>query len=506
MSEDIKKEGEGKIDEKKEVKPEEKKPEPKSVKSTKTKKRINWTRVGIVLVIIAFILIFIWPGKILLNTGSQKTTYYNLSYTLMFGEEEIDSFTGEIKEGALSSKIGFDNAILDSVLEEMVVGDEKQINVENAFGDCDPDKIYTESRIIQEDDRETELDRKLYITLEDFSLRFGEDPVLDKLYESGLDVLNYKVISVDGDNITISVETEVGALFPGPYFDSKVIAMTEETITMRHEGNDSVIPDTPFGDVSITFTADKVTWKIEPVVGEEIELENIPKARVVSFTEEEITLTDNHEYCGQDINVNLSLFNKEIRKSSITGGNIGYVDGAPVFQFYIMSYCPYGLQMLKAVLPVWREFAGTANIELRFVGYTMHGQDEEDENYRMICLREEQSDVLLDYLECFVEDGDYEGCLVQTGVDQAKLDDCIANRVEDYFAEDQALNEEYGVSGSPTIVINGETASVGRSPADVAQAICDAFQTKPSVCDLEFSTTQATTMFGTSGSSGSGTC
>jgi len=186
-------------------------------------------------------------------------------------------------------------------------------------------------------------------------------------------------------------------------------------------------------------------------------------------------------------------------------------NNGPLVQVFIMSHCPYGTQMVKGILPVWEKMGNVANIELRFVSYTMHGAQEDLDNNRIICIREEQNSKLLSYLQCFVSgdgsESSAQNCISQTGLDKAKLESCVASRASGYYDKDKALNTQYNVQGSPTVIINGKEANVyPRDPQSVATAICNAFTgSKPSVCSETFSTTNPDPGFGTSsGSSSSG--
>ena len=186
-------------------------------------------------------------------------------------------------------------------------------------------------------------------------------------------------------------------------------------------------------------------------------------------------------------------------------------NNGPTMQVFIMSHCPYGTQIVKGVLPVWEKMGNVANIELRFVSYTMHGAQEDLDNSRIICIREEQNAKLLKYLNCFVSgdgsESSSQDCISQIGIDKAKLESCVASRVSGYYDKDKALNTQYDVQGSPTIILNGKEASIyPRDPQSIATALCEAFTgSKPSACSQSFSTTNPSPGFGTSsGGGGSG--
>jgi hypothetical protein len=207
------------------------------------------------------------------------------------------------------------------------------------------------------------------------------------------------------------------------------------------------------------------------------------------------------------LKVTLNAINKI--KSSGTSYS-GKKNSGPLMQVFIMSHCPYGTQMVKGILPVWEKFQNKANIELRFVSYTMHGAQEDLDNNRIMCIREEQTSKLLAYLNCFVyADGSEaatQSCISSVGIDKSKLDSCVASRAAGYFEVDKALNTQYGVQGSPTIVIEGKESQVyPRDPATVAKALCDAFTgSKPNECSFSFDTTNPSPGFGGGSASSSG--
>ncbi len=197
----------------------------------------------------------------------------------------------------------------------------------------------------------------------------------------------------------------------------------------------------------------------------------------------------------------------------------------PEAHAFIMSYCPYGLQFLKAYIPVIELLGDKADLEINFVHYAMHGEKEIQENNRIYCIQEEQSEKLTNYLRCFVESDDYESCLASTGIDTAKLDACIAAADEQFkitemyndkdtwlsgsypqYLVDAELATQYSVGGSPTFILNGQVLSVTRSADAIKQAVCDAFTDPPSECEQVLNTNAESPGIGPIGSgSGSGT-
>lgn len=188
----------------------------------------------------------------------------------------------------------------------------------------------------------------------------------------------------------------------------------------------------------------------------------------------------------------------------------------PEVELFVMSYCPYGLQMEKAYLPVMELLGKKADLSIKFVNYAMHEKKEIDENTRQYCVAKEQSDKFIAYLKCFTGKDDSAGCIKQAGVNEGKVASCMAEADKKFGItakyEDKSswlsgrfpiypvhadLNEEYGVQGSPTLVINGSEVSVSRSPEAVKAAVCAAFNKVPSECDTKLDTASAGAGFGT---------
>jgi len=180
----------------------------------------------------------------------------------------------------------------------------------------------------------------------------------------------------------------------------------------------------------------------------------------------------------------------------------------PKVELFVMTYCPFGLQMEKGFLPVLELLGDKIDGKIRFVHYFMHGAKEQEETHRQVCIREEQGSKYINYLKCFIGEGNATKCLEETGINEQKLNECIDKRAEDYYAEDSNLSKEYGVRGSPTLVINGVIVSSGRSPAAVLSTVCSAFNQAPGECNeaLESETPSSGFGYSSGGSGGGGSC
>jgi hypothetical protein len=189
----------------------------------------------------------------------------------------------------------------------------------------------------------------------------------------------------------------------------------------------------------------------------------------------------------------------------------------PSVELFVMSYCPYGTQIEKGILPVIDTLGAKIDYKLRFVDYAMHEKLEIDENLKQYCIQKNEPKKLSAYLKCFLKDDKQAAtCLKTAGVNVATLNGCIATTdkqfkiTESYndkaswsngtyppFNVEKELNEKYGVKGSPTLVINGvEAASAGRDAKSLLKAVCSGFETEPKECATELSAATPSPGFG----------
>ena len=180
----------------------------------------------------------------------------------------------------------------------------------------------------------------------------------------------------------------------------------------------------------------------------------------------------------------------------------------PIVELFIMTHCPYGTQAEKGFIPLLESF-NKADAKIRFVHYFMH-EPEETETPRQVCIREEQADKFLPYLREFLKAGSTEDALEAANIDTEKMDECISSgKAEEYYNEDKALSESYGVRGSPALVVNGKIIQSGRDAASYLATTCAAFNDAPEECGtLTLSNTAPSPMWGwdASGSNSQAQC
>jgi len=189
-----------------------------------------------------------------------------------------------------------------------------------------------------------------------------------------------------------------------------------------------------------------------------------------------------------------------------------------------MSFCPYGIQAMKAVGPVANLLGDKAEIEPHFVIYenyagggpnycvengqlcSMHGIKELNEDIRQACIWKYENDKFWDYTMCVMNDCSlnnidtcWETCADKAGVDKSRIKECQTDEGVDLMAAEKNLNKKYSVSGSPTMFLNEKPYSGRRTSEDIKNYICCSFKDKPEECNTSLSSSAATTSGGCSG-------
>lgn len=187
------------------------------------------------------------------------------------------------------------------------------------------------------------------------------------------------------------------------------------------------------------------------------------------------------------------------------GANIGdnsFAENLPRVELFVMSYCPYGTQVEKAILPVVKLLGNKIKFNIRFCSYSMHGKAEVDEELMQYCIQKEEDSKYVNYLTCFLQAGNTTQCLENASIDQELLKSCITetdntfqvsenyNNMSSWFLQrypkinlDKDLNDLYGVKASPTLVVNQQVVqSYQRTAPGLLSVICAGFKDQPTEC------------------------
>ncbi|MDI6825621.1 MAG: thioredoxin domain-containing protein [Candidatus Aenigmarchaeota archaeon] len=183
----------------------------------------------------------------------------------------------------------------------------------------------------------------------------------------------------------------------------------------------------------------------------------------------------------------------------------------PVAQLFVMSFCPYGIQAEKAMKPVVDLLDGKASIEPHFIvsvsGTTvnsLHGEKEANEDMRQACIWKNYGQATfwtyVDYIDnkCSLDTVDtcWKDAAKAAKVDVAKIENCFKTEGLTLMRAEEALSNQNGVTGSPTLIINGARYNGARTPEAYKQAICSAFNKPPSECSKTLSESSGSTTSG----------
>ena len=179
----------------------------------------------------------------------------------------------------------------------------------------------------------------------------------------------------------------------------------------------------------------------------------------------------------------------------------------PVVELFIWSYCPYGVQAQGPLAEVAFLLGDSADFE-SVLYYGGHGDYEIQQNKIQACIQEIAPDKYWDYAAGFVEDiypvvsqsRDIEADKTESiklmkslGIDDSAVMSCVDSKGEDLIAEHAARAKEYGVTGSPTLIVNGVKVNVARTADAFKGAVCDAFNNAPEECSTTLDSSATTT-------------
>jgi len=179
---------------------------------------------------------------------------------------------------------------------------------------------------------------------------------------------------------------------------------------------------------------------------------------------------------------------------------------------YVVSQCPYGLQMQRVFKTAISEQPELEKyLTVKYIGAvengkitSMHEDAEAQENLRQICIREEQPTLYWPYVSCYMQEGKTDECLATSGVDTSGLTKCTTdkNKGLKYAEKDFAQANKFNVSGSPTLISNNSQAVSefdfgGRVANSLQDIVCCGSQTKPGFCENKISTAELASSFST---------
>ena len=172
---------------------------------------------------------------------------------------------------------------------------------------------------------------------------------------------------------------------------------------------------------------------------------------------------------------------------------------------FIWSYCPYGVLAQEPLAEVASILADKADFKA-FLYYDGHGAYETQQNKIQACIQEKDKDKYWAYATGFVDDV-YTACgqskdiecneeesiklMKSLGINSDEIMSCVESEGADLIKADADYAKSLGVTGSPTVIVNGVKTNVGRNAEAYKGAVCEAFNDAPEECGTVLDSTSA---------------
>ena len=182
----------------------------------------------------------------------------------------------------------------------------------------------------------------------------------------------------------------------------------------------------------------------------------------------------------------------------------------PVVELFIWGYCPYGVQAQGPLANVAKLLSDFADFKA-VLYYDGHGDYETQQNKIQECIQEVAPDKYWNYAEGFVNDI-YPKCNSQgtasnratvdcdltestklmnsLGIDSEAVFACVDEKGDDLLKSASQRARELGVTGSPTLAVNGVSVNVARTEDAFQTAVCSGFNEAPEECFVELDSTE----------------
>ncbi|MCX6816145.1 MAG: hypothetical protein NT120_04825 [Candidatus Aenigmarchaeota archaeon] len=184
----------------------------------------------------------------------------------------------------------------------------------------------------------------------------------------------------------------------------------------------------------------------------------------------------------------------------------------PSVELFVMAFCPFGVQAEQIMKPVVDLLGSKADINVRFIvniaGNTadsvnsLHGATEAMEDLRQVCINKYYPAKYWSYVEnidanCYSVSRDstaldacWKAAATNLSMDVTKIDTCSKGTEGIALLKvDETISNNYVVSSSPTLIINGVKYNGARTSEAFKTTICNAFNTPPAECGTAVNST-----------------
>ncbi|MEM3373913.1 MAG: hypothetical protein QXE31_01705 [Candidatus Woesearchaeota archaeon] len=174
----------------------------------------------------------------------------------------------------------------------------------------------------------------------------------------------------------------------------------------------------------------------------------------------------------------------ESEKKSSTSST--YTGKKVKLEFYVMSQCPYGIQVENAVKPVLDKLGDAVDFSINFIAtdlgngqfQSLHGQNEVLGNIVQLCAMKYEPKKYMDLIVCMNKNAaqipdNWESCARENGLNVDKIKSCyVGDEGKQLHSESIKKSETVKATGSPTMYINGKQYNGGRDTTSFFRALC----------------------------------
>ena len=194
----------------------------------------------------------------------------------------------------------------------------------------------------------------------------------------------------------------------------------------------------------------------------------------------------------------------------------------PSVELFVMSFCPFGVQAENAMDPVVGLLGTKADIRVRYIATvqgttvdsvkSLHGLTEAKEDIRQLCVAKYYPQELWPYLmdvnaQCYPvykNATQMELCqknvTATRGIDNQKIETCAGGSEGlALLSADETITKNLKITGSPTILMNGQKYVGQRTAEAYKQGICARFETPPAECSVNLSDLAVAASYGSCG-------